>query len=282
MRELSITEQLIYTTTRVECKRSDGKEHIATAFFCKLYLDETHFVEVLVSNCHVFEKIERITIHVCTLNEKEEIEYPYVNYQCTIADPSFVILHPNSNIDLAIMPVRSLLDDIQTKRGKRVFYKTIESKYFANFQSNDYDAIEEVLMIGYPNGIWDDTNNRPIVRRGITATDPKVDYKGKPEFLIDCACFEGSSGSPVFFVKKGLITDKFGTVRNPQGQVVELMGIQRAIPIKQSYANIEVIQETNAKPVAKMSQPLNLGYIIKAEKLLDFIPILKTKVSYEK
>lgn len=52
-------------------------------------------------------------------------------------------------------------------------------------------------MVGYPDGIWDEFNNQPIVRRGITATHPKNDFNGKGEFLIDAVCFPGSSGSPV-------------------------------------------------------------------------------------
>ncbi len=44
-------------------------------------------------------------------------------------------------------------------------------------------------MIGYPNGIWDEANNMPIIRRGITATHPNFNYNGKPEFMIDAACF---------------------------------------------------------------------------------------------
>jgi hypothetical protein len=31
---------------------------------------------------------------------------------------------------------------------------------------------EEILMIGYPNGIWDDVNNMPVFRRKIAVTYP--------------------------------------------------------------------------------------------------------------
>ena len=60
--------------------------------------------------------------------------------------------------------------------------------------------VEDVLMIGYPNGLWDTTHNMPIIRRGTIATDIKLDYNEKKEFVIDAACFPGSSGSPVLFI----------------------------------------------------------------------------------
>lgn len=48
---------------------------------------------------------------------------------------------------------------------------------------NKLDAMEDVIMVGYPVGLWDSVNNRPIFRRGITATDPKVDFEGKKNFM---------------------------------------------------------------------------------------------------
>jgi len=57
-------------------------------------------------------------------------------------------------------------------------------------------------MIGYPNGLWDHVNNLPLIRRGITASHPGVDYQiegqnGPGVTVIDMACFPDSSGSPV-------------------------------------------------------------------------------------
>src|SRR5439155_8993915 len=60
-----------------------------------------------------------------------------------------------------------------------------------------FDAVEDIVMVGYPSGLWDSTNNYPLVRRGITASHPGIDFEGKPQIAIDMACFEGSSGSPV-------------------------------------------------------------------------------------
>ena len=60
------------------------------------------------------------------------------------------------------------------------------------------DFAEEVLVIGYPNALWDEANNLPLFSKGIASTHPAKDFNGKPEFIIDAAAFPGSSGSPVF------------------------------------------------------------------------------------
>lgn len=39
-------------------------------------------------------------------------------------------------------------------------------------------------MVGYPNGIWDEKNNKPIFRKGITATDIRFDTMVKKNLLL--------------------------------------------------------------------------------------------------
>ena len=76
-------------------------------------------------------------------------------------------------------------------------------------------------MIGYPIGLIDEYNNKPIVRKGITATTYNIDYNGKKEFLIDIACFPGSSGSPIFIRRDGL-----GIAKDSQGKQIIGLNLQ--------------------------------------------------------
>jgi len=43
-------------------------------------------------------------------------------------------------------------------------------------------SIEDIYMVGYPNGIWDKLNNTPIVRRGISATPLNQKFEGTNRF----------------------------------------------------------------------------------------------------
>ena len=281
MKELSGTEQLMYTTTRVECVHQNGMQSQATAFFCKLYVDNDHYFDVLVSNRHVFENIREITFHITVASDDGKPTKEYLNYHLTLDDSfNIVILHPNPKVDLAIILIRPVLINIYNKTGKKLFYKSIINAQIANLSDDKFDALEEILMVGYPVGIWDHINNRPIFRRGITATDPKVDYQGYPLFLIDCACIQGSSGSPIFSIRKGYLMDKYGKPLNMYGESIELMGIQSAMPELNQFAELAVVNvPTEQKKVANVRIPLNLGYIVKAEKILDFIPILRERLN---
>ena len=134
---------------------------------------------------------------------------------------------------------------------------------------NKLDAMEDVIMVGYPVGLWDSVNNRPIFRRGITATDPKVDFEGKKEFLIDCACIWGSSGSPV--------------IRNEHtidSNSIQLIGIQYAMPTHKISGRLEVVDTDSNKIVIPTSDiPINIGYIIKAGNTGKYIEILTSLLS---
>ena len=44
------------------------------------------------------------------------------------------------------------------------------------------DFAEEVLVIGYPNALWDEANNLPLFSKGIASTHPAKDFNSKPEF----------------------------------------------------------------------------------------------------
>ena len=43
------------------------------------------------------------------------------------------------------------------------------------------DAVEDIMMIGYPNALWDSEHNMPIIRKGITATPVWLDHNGKKD-----------------------------------------------------------------------------------------------------
>lgn len=280
MRELSVTEQLMYSTTRVECIDGNGAVSYATAFFCKLYVDNDRYFEALVTNRHVLEKANELTFHITVADAEGDPTSEHLDYHIQLQNkPGILIYHPNPNVDLAILLIRGLLIEIFNKTQKRLFFKTVSSAQIANLSDNKFDALEEVLMVGYPVGLWDSVNNRPLFRRGITATDPKVDYMGQPIFLIDCACIQGSSGSPVFYVRKGLFTDKFGKPLNRLGEEIELMGIQCAMPDIKQVAVLDVLEvPTVKKAVGELQVSINIGHIIKAEKLIDFIPILQERL----
>lgn len=136
--------------------------------------------------------------------------------------------------------------------------------------------IEDVLIVGYPKGLWDRHNNRPIVRKGLTATDIRLDYNGEPIFLIDAASFRGSSGSPVFLHTAPFRSTPTGTTIAPQ--VFGFAGVLFARPVRNEVGEMVISQipvlESDPEEADRL---IHLGCVVRAEKLLDLDLIIRSK-----
>ena len=107
------------------------------------------------------------------------------------------------------MVINDLIEQARAN-GIDAYFKAITTDFsISNFNIQELTPVEDIVMIGYPIGLIDEVNNKPVVRKGITATDIRLDYNGRKEFLIDAACFHGSSGSPVFLRKMGPIKRRY-------------------------------------------------------------------------
>lgn len=164
------------------------------------------------------------------------------------------------------------------QQGSELFLKTLGKELLpSQAEWADFMAIEEVVMIGYPDGIWDGVNNMPIFRRGITATHPNLDYDGKRQFLIDAACFPGSSGSPVMLYNFGTYTDRKGNT--VIGTRVKLLGVLFAGPQHTATGEIVMMSvPTTPRPIAVSQIPNNLGLVIKADRLPEFDSVIGSLV----
>lgn len=265
---LSPSEQLTFSTARIECETPQGLA-TGTGFFFRFLDDGNNHIPAFVTNKHVVKGALRGWFHL-TIATSEEA--PQTGNHIRLALDNFEqrwIPHPDANVDLCIMPIASLLTEAAAA-GHKFFYIALDKTLIPSpSELTELTAMEEVVMIGYPNGIWDAVNNMPIIRRGVTATHPNLDYEGRKEFMIDAACFPGSSGSPVFLFNIGGYASKDGGM--VIGTRIKLLGALYAGPQHTATGEIKIVNvPTQNAPVAISRIPNNLGLIIKAERLLDF------------
>lgn len=276
---LSTAEQLAYCTVRLECDLSTGDVSVGTGFFFNFAEDGDKSIPAIVTNRHV---VQGASLGRFQLTVAGQDGGPLIGTTVAVALDDFEsrwVTHPSPHIDLCAMPIAPLLHEAHSK-GKTVFYRSFSVGQVAtDAELEDLDQIEDIIMIGYPTGLWDQKNNMPIFRRGATATHPARDWNGKPEFMIDAASFPGSSGSPVVLFSRGGYTDKKGnTILG--GQRLKLLGVLYAGPQYVAGGEIRILPvPTSNKPVVHTAIPVHLGIVVKAKLLMDIDALFKKMVN---
>lgn len=252
------TEQLLFCTTRIETIHGTG-----TGFFFQFQLDEQQGMPVLVTNKHVVANADEISFSV----HIKENDIP-TNENILITHQAQWFEHPT--LDLCCTLVNPLFMEFQAETGKEIFYLPLpESLMWTYSDLTNLSAMEDVVMVGYPIGLWDEIHNLPLLRKGVTSTHPAIDFKGEKKGVIDAACFPGSSGSPICIINEGGYIDKNGTL-TLGGSRFGLIGILYAGPIHNAQGEI-IVQEIPTQQVASANTPMmiNLGYYIKADQMLE-------------
>jgi Trypsin-like peptidase domain len=192
-------EQILFATIRIEAQDPrSGRTSVGTGFLMiePIPGDAARSVAVLTTCRHVlFDGAGHVTFrcHKRVPANPAEVDLGVtVSIGPTLYSGAYHA-HPNPEVDLAAINVSSIFES-----DPSLYFRYFPAGITADFASENLVPTREVLFVGYPLGLFDSRNNLPIVRFGRIATHPRVDFDGKPEFLIDAQVYPGSSGSPVF------------------------------------------------------------------------------------
>lgn len=272
---MEAAEFLLLTTIRIETTIPGGIS-TGTGFFFSLKRDEKQgqHIPVIVTNKHV---VKNAISGKLRFSLKDSDGNPLWGEYYDIEIDNFEsrwIMHPELDVDLCVLPIANIEREIQ-KSKKLLNYAVLRPQDIPTKEEllADFSRIEDITVVGYPDGIWDSVNNIPITRKGITATPLQLDFENTPRFLIDAAIYGGSSGSPVYVFNQGAYTRPGKGLY--AGNRLKLVGIVYAVAQHTVTGELNFVDIPAAKtPIAKTLIPNNLGVAIHAQKLLDFEAIL--------
>ena len=265
---LGLIEQLTHSTVRIETTLLDGRISTGTGFYMNFLQKEGTCIPVIVTNKHVVANANIGAFHV-TLANKDGLPdtgnhqlFQFANFenQC--------VKHPNPNVDLAAFLIGPLVNQVQ-QSGAKLFYIPLSTELIPKDEEREsYSSMEDIVMIGYPNGIWDAKNNLPVIRKGITATHANIPWNGNSEFLTDIASFPGSSGSPVFLANIGGYMDNKGNTYMGTHRI-RLLGVHYAGAMHTASGEIVIVTApTSNVPVPITQIPNNIGVAINSKEIL--------------
>lgn len=280
---MGMMEQFLYSTVRLETSGGSGEEAWTGSGTAFAYL---HAVEgkgdaiFLVTNRHVVADASEGRFFFRVSEDKDgnrlaegrrhDVLVPDIRDRFTV--------HPDDDIDLAITPIGPLLKKIAKEKAQPVFLRALPSTLIpSETVISKLLPMEEVIFIGYPEGLYDTVNLLPIVRRGTTATPLRYDYEGRPQFLIDASVFPGSSGSPVVICNEGMYSTPGGMVA---GKRSFLLGIMSEVLYTTEEGKLEFDSiPTGRAGLVRTRSYLDLGIAVKAGAIQELVSEVMSKWS---
>ena len=265
------TEHLSMITTPVFLLKGDKIISQGTGFYYVLKGSSQNDILFLITNYHVLtghspEEIETpkgdniiFYFHKNIQNpgDVKEIKYPLFTKN---GKSIWLCSKKYPQADIAIIPlVSSIFSDCEIKGISEDWTK-------GNMRIRPTSSI---TLIGYPYGYYDKKNWLPVWKTGSIASEPDIDFEGKPLFLVDVSAFPGMSGSPVFAIAYGA----YETIEGPTtiGHVQKFLGIYASNEILREKKFLEEINSKSSKLGFIEDKSLELAHIWKASLIINIV-----------
>lgn len=271
------------STVRLLCGNAGVPASVGTGFFYVAEIDTPEGkaqIPLIFTNKHVIAGFDEIKITLTVRQPGEDISEMVVapgDLHRTFLIPGCqhrMLMHPSPSVDLCAFFISDVLDDIDVA-GQQLRNTFLSASFFVpDDQRQNIRPIEPIIMIGYPSGLWDEENNRPLARRGSTASHPFLKWNGKPEFMIDAACFPGSSGSPVFLFEDLMFRTKENSYT--PGTKAQLLGVLASGPLYTNEGKLiqkDIPTATGIIPVVQTM--MNLGNVVHASTISEIVVMAK-------
>lgn len=265
--------KLLYCVCKIIMTDINGKDHHSTGFWYSTVIENKQ-VFGLITAKHCFENYSTAVLKLCRKDSLTGLPIDQMAcdiYLSTNDLDNILVRDDKEDLCFIILQINNVPT---TKLIKTPFLIPVTDDIFLDIDAaDDFMLAQDIVMVGYPQGIYDDVNNKPVLRKGITSSPIKLDFKGKPHFLIDISCHHGSSGSPVFIVDKGVYLEKNAILPGPR-----LLFLGIFVGGWEEVTDSGTVVEANIDGTQRKTEikiPNNLGFVLKPICISNLKSIIK-------
>jgi hypothetical protein len=189
---LDFSAQLMQATVQVEQQLPNGTHIIGTGFLIDDPTPDGKPRTVLVTANHVFNRMTGAQAHIGYRVQGADGAWRF--------DPKPVVIRSASSELWAHLADRDVAA-IVVKAPPAFAQAAIPLAWLASgdtFARYDIGPGDEMMVLGYPQGLSADAAGFPILRSGRVASMVAPPSAAAPAFLLDFRVFPGNSGGPVF------------------------------------------------------------------------------------
>jgi len=188
-----LPQNIISATVELEQRQIDGRSTVGTGFLVSDPAPDGRPRTVLVTANHVFERMHLTQAQVGYRVQTKDGGWRYAPELIVIRDGDKALWRSDPAHDVAV---------IEVKVPAAFAKAAIPLSWLAGedtFSKYSVGQGDEMMVLGYPQGLAANTAGFPILRSGRVAS-PIEAAAANPNFLLDFRVFPGNSGGPVFLV----------------------------------------------------------------------------------
>ena len=170
---------------------------------------------ILVTAAHVLNDIQGETATLVLRVKTPTAGYQRTEHRIAIRNGSAPLWSQHPTADVAVVYVA-----LPGNRDELIPQDYLATD--ADFEKYEIRPGDEVLAVGYPNGLEANNMGFPILRSGRIASFPLVPAAKLESFLVDFAVFGGNSGGPVYINEIGRL---FGNTIHMDQRVFCILGL---------------------------------------------------------
>lgn len=274
-KKFPIEHALVRNTVRLLAGLSPDKlTSSGTGFFYQVTHPTSNIAKVLIlTNKHVVRGAEFVNFVLSSAPSVVDLDDEHqpngrTDHSVMMPLAGNLQLHPDPDTDLCAIDVTVPYGQI-LQSGRQMRSMILDCSWVLEPQDRkNLRDIEQVLVVGYPSGLWDSHNNMPIARLGSTATHALARYAGMKNFLVDVAAFQGSSGSPVFTYEAPMFRQPDGSYT--PGTKVAFVGVVWGVIERAVTGELRAVEMPSAvTQVPVLQASLNLAIALHADAVLD-------------